>query len=131
DALSNDRDPAGLNVHEAPDLNAPIVGRLLPPTDIGSGTIVRAPVRVIGYRKGWFLIEAGPFNDHDFYVKGRPKPYTGRGWVAGNMLTAELLRDRLKQAPSEKSADVVLLISAEGSDPQNVKMRRIMACSGD
>ncbi len=130
-ALSNDRDPAGLNVHEAPDLSAPVVGRLLPPTDIGNGTMVRATVQVIGYRKGWFLIETGPYNDFDFTVKGRPRPYTGRGWVVGTMLTAELLRDRLKQAPSETSADVVLLQSDAGADPQNVKMRRLMACSGD
>jgi len=129
-ALSNDRDPAGLNVREAPDLNAPILGRLLPPTDIGGGTMVRASVQVIGYRKGWFLIEAGPYNDSDV-PPGRPRPHSGRGWVAGNMLTAELLRDRLKHAPSEKSGDVVFLVSDAGSDPQNVKMRRIVACSGD
>ena len=52
------------------------------------------------------------------------------------MLTAELLRDRLKQAPSEQSADVLDL---RGSDkegipplfPQSVKIRRMIACSGD
>ena len=60
-ALSNDPDPAGLNVRDAPDRNARVLGRL-PPTDIGrlqdGSFIVRADVQVIGYRKGWFLIEA-------------------------------------------------------------------------
>jgi hypothetical protein len=34
-ALSNDPDPAGLNVRAAPDSNAAVLGRLLPPTDKG------------------------------------------------------------------------------------------------
>ena len=161
-ALSNDPDLAGLNVREGPDGNARVLGRLLPPVDIGSGTIVLSEVRreaigaptvqigsgtivrgtvvlsevqVIGYRKGWFLIEAGPYNDAQL-PPHRPKPYGGRGWVAGSMLTAGLLRNMLKQAPSEQSADVIDLraLDKEGiplTDPQHVKMRRIIACSGD
>jgi hypothetical protein len=63
-ALSNDPDSAGLNVRDAPDRNARVLGRL-PPRDIASrlqttgSFIVRAEVQVIGYRNGWFLIEAG------------------------------------------------------------------------
>ena len=64
-----------------------------------------------------------------------PKPYTGRGWVAGNMLTTELLRNMLKQGPSETSADVIDLevddANGNVSNPQSVKLRRILACSGD
>jgi len=134
-ALSNDPDPAGLNLHEAPDRNAPVVGRLPPPSDIGDGeTKVLAEVRVVGFEKGWFLVEAGPYNAFDLPPKG-PKPYTGRGWVAGNMLTTELLRNMLKQGPSEASAGVIDLNvdDANGniSNPQSVKLRRILACSGD
>jgi hypothetical protein len=135
-ALSKDPDPAGLNVRDAPDRNARVLGRL-PPVDIG-GESVLAEIQVIGYRKGWFLIEVGegaPYHDANL-PPGRPKPYSGRGWVAGSMLTAGLLRDRLKQAPSEQSADAVDLrvLDKEGiplTDPQHVKMRRIIACSGD
>jgi hypothetical protein len=131
-ALSIDRDPAGLNVREAPDGAARVLGHLSPPTDIGGDTKVLAEVRVIGFRKGWFLIEAGPYNDFDL-PPGRPKPYSGRGWVSGTMLSAELLRNMLKQAPDEKAANVVDLFGDGGgmSDPQNVRMRRIIACSGD
>jgi hypothetical protein len=141
-ALSNDPDPAGLNVRDAPDRDARVLGRL-PPRDVGpllqntGSFIVRAEIQVIGYRKGWFLIEAGgagpPY--YDFNLPP-PRPYTGRGWVAGNMLTAELLRNMLKKAPSEHSADVIdlRLLGKDGiplTDPQHVKMRRIIACSGD
>ena len=143
-ALSNDRDPAGLTVHEAPNRNATVQGRLLPPTvNIRGDAKVRAPVQVVGFRKGWFLVDAGPHfdlrpldTDPDALAHpppGNPNPYFGRGWVPGNMLTAGLLRNMLKQAPDEKSADVVDL-SGDGSglsDPQEVTMRRIFACSGD
>jgi hypothetical protein len=128
-ALSNDPDPAGLNVHDAPERAARVLGRL-PPVDIG-GESVLVEIQVIGYRKGWFLIEATPYHDAD-----QPKSYSDRGWVAGSLLTAGLLRNRLKQAPSEQSADVIDLrvLDKEGTpltDPQHVKMRRIIACSGD
>lgn len=130
-ALSNDPDPAGLNVREAPDINSRVVGRLAPPSDIGDGvTKVSSEVTVIGFKKGWFLIETGPYNAADQPRRG-PKLYTGRGWVAGSMLTTELLRNMLKQGPSEKSADVVDLEVDGGANPQNVRIRRILACSGD
>ena len=49
------------------------------------------------------------------------------------MLTTQLLRNTLKQAPSEKAADVVDLVVDDGasSNPQSVTMRRMLACSGD
>ncbi|GEP58935.1 SH3 domain-containing protein [Reyranella soli] len=135
-ALSNDPDPAGLNVREAPDRNARVLGRL-PPVDIG-GERVLAVIHVIGYHKDWFLIEVGdgPVYDETNLSPHRPKPYSGRGWVAGSMLTAGLLRNMLKQAPNEQSADVIDLrvLDKQGiplTDPQHVKMRRIIACSGD
>jgi hypothetical protein len=63
-AVINDPDPAGLNVRDAPDQNARVLGRL-PPRDIGrvvqnNGSLFVLPeIQVIGYRKGWFLIEMG------------------------------------------------------------------------
>jgi hypothetical protein len=86
---------------------------------------------VIGFQKDWFLIKAGPYNANDL-PPNKPKPYSGRGWVAGTMLTTQLLRNMLKQAPSETSADVVDLEVDGGavSNPQCVKMRRIIGCSG-
>jgi hypothetical protein len=57
-ALSNDPDPAGLNVRDAPDRNARVLGRLPPGRNLYNLS-VRAEIQVIGYRKGWFLIEMG------------------------------------------------------------------------
>ena len=130
-AVINDPDPAGLNVRDAPDRNARVLGRL-PPRDIGrvvqnNGSLFVLPeIQVIGYRKGWFLIEMGGPGTLTYYHPDLPppKPYSGRGWVAGNMLTVGLLRDGLKQAPSKQSADVIRV------SPQDVK-GRIIACSGD
>lgn len=133
-ALSRDPDPAGLNVREAPDRNARILGQVQPPVDI-LGTKLVADVHVIGYQKGWFLVALGPYDPQEVAPHG-PKPFTGRGWVAGEMLTTELLRFMLKQEPRETAADLVNLfvIDAKGwqiSDPQSVKVRRILSCSGD
>ena len=134
DALSNDPDPAGLELRAAPDGNARIVGHAQPPSDLGGDTKVAADVHVIGYEKGWFLVELGPYDRADLPPHG-PEPYTGRGWVAGPMLTAELLRNLLKQRPSKTSADVINLQvdddSGNVSNPQAVTMHRLLACSGD
>ncbi len=134
-ALSGDPDRAGLNLHEALARNARIVVRLPPPSDLGDvDTKVLAEVHVIGFKKGWFLVEAGPYDAGDLPAQG-PKPYTGRGWVDGRMLTTELLRNLLKQGPSETSPDVIDLqvddANGNVSNPQSVKLRRILACSGD
>ena len=134
-ALSNDPDPAGLNVRDAPDRDARVLGRLLPPTDIG-GAIVLAEIQVIGHRKGWFLIEAGPYLVAN-PPPHRPKPYSGRGWIAGSMLTAGLSRKQAEAGAKRairgrhRSAS-----SRQGRDPSSsksdtVKLRRIIACSGD
>jgi hypothetical protein len=77
-ALSNDPDPMGLNVREAPDRNARILGRLSPPVDIGGNTIVLAEVRVIGFHKGWFLIESGPLNAPCAAGRTAPAPRSSR-----------------------------------------------------
>jgi hypothetical protein len=110
-----------------------VLGRLAPPREIG-GYGVLTQIQVIGYRKGWFLIAAGPYSDADL-APGRPRPYTGRGWVAAGMLTTGLLRPKLKQAPSAQSADVIDLRDMTPevipTEPQDVKMRRLLSCSGD
>jgi hypothetical protein len=128
--ISADRDPKGLNVRASPDAHSAVLGQIPPPSGAADvGVDLAADVLVIGYKKGWFFVEAGPYGTDNPPPKGF-KPYTGRGWVAANMLTAELLRDWLKQKPDEKSANVVNLTFDQG-DPQTVKMRHIFSCSGD
>ncbi len=125
-AFSGDPDPAGLNVRAEPDANARILGRLPPPIKFGPADRFFSGALVIGYRKGWFLIERG--YTEDLGGKSQPKfaPYRGRGWVAANLLTMQPARPPLKRAPSEDSGNVALL-----ANPQDTLARRILACSGD
>ena len=140
-ALSNDRDPAGLTVLDTPDTNAAVLGRLSPPTvnigrrrqDSGAGSSDRLSQGLVPDR-GWPQPRP-PVRRRSRRRRrsaaGNRHPYVGRGWVPGNMLTAWLLRNTLKQTPDEKAADVVDLSGGGLSDPQEATVRRIIACSGD
>jgi hypothetical protein len=133
-AFNQDPDPAGLNVRAEPDKNARILGRLPPPTGDRRHSGFLSGANVIGYKKGWFLIEGGYVEDLD--PQDRPKfaPYSGRGWVAADLMSAQLLRRSLKLAPSKTSTDVVSLEIHEGDEAEDccfVRTRRILACSGD
>src|ERR1700677_3435117 len=132
-AFSRDHDPAGLNVRAEPDGNARILGRLplgrLEPNDPYS----TFGADVIGYEKGWFLIEHG---FEAVWTPQRPKEpvYSGRGWVAANLMTVQLFREKLKLAPSGASPDVLNLRDVKGEGPDDgdfVTPRRILGCSGD
>src|SRR5262249_16074366 len=91
---------------------------------------VATEVHIIGYRKGWFLVEVGPYDDAEAQPR-KSKPFIGRGWVSGNMVTTELLRNMLKQSANPASADVIHLEVNYISSPENVGVKRILACSGD
>jgi len=132
-AFSKDRDPAGLNVRAEPDGKARILGRLplsrMEPNDPYS----TFGADVVGYKKGWFLIEHG---FEAVWTPQRPREpvYSGRGWVAANLMTAQLLREKLKLAPDGASPDVVNLRDVRGEGPEDsffVTPRRILGCSGD
>ena len=132
-AFSKDRDPAGLNVRAEPDGKARILGRLplsrMEPNDPYS----TFGADVVGYKKGWFLIEHG---FEAVWTPQRPREplYSSRGWVAANLMTAQLLREKLKLAPDGASPDVVNLRDVRGEGPEDsffVTPRRILGCSGD
>ena len=134
DALTNDPDPAGPNVRAAPSATAPILGRL-PPTesaDAAMGTILPS-FHVIGVQDGWFLIEGARYDPGYDVPRRAPKPYAGRGWVAGNRITTGLRTMSLKQAPRADAPDVVGLSGeTDGSafGPSEVTVRRILDCAG-
>jgi hypothetical protein len=133
-AFSDDRDPAGLNVRAEPDRNARILGRLPPPTGDRRHSGFLTGADVIGYKKGWFLIEGGYVEDLDPQDHPKFAPYAGRGWVAADLMSAQLLRRTIKLAPSETSTDVASLELREGDETEDccfVRTRRILACSGD
>jgi hypothetical protein len=133
--FSKDADPAGLNVRAGPDANARILGRLPPPIKNGpdSNFSFLSEAQVIGYKKGWFLIESGSSAGDDQYP-AKFVAYSGRGWVAAGLIAAQLLRRTLKAAPNAASADVLGLKDIKGEPPEDgdfVKPRRVLACSGD
>jgi len=131
-AFNRDRDPAGLNVRAEPDANARILGRLPTLTDPPQAYSTFG-ADVIGYKNGWFLIEHG---FEAVWTPRRPKEpvYSGRGWVAANLMTAQLLREKLKLAPSGAAPEVLDLKDVKGEGPEDccfVTPRRILGCSGD
>jgi hypothetical protein len=127
-AFANDRDPNGLNVRAEPDAHAKILGRLPPPLVYAADDIWYATASVIGFKKGWFLIEGGEADDQEDTKTGKTAakfaPYSGRGWVSANLVTAQL-GTPVVEAPDGTSSMVVVLDSY-----QNTKARRILSCSG-
>jgi hypothetical protein len=135
DALTNDPDPAGLNVRQSPDANAPILGRLPPveSTESAIGTVL-PEFHVIGIQNGWFLIEGAHYDPGYSLPKNLPKLYAGRGWVSGNLISTGLRTLTLKSAPDSKAPDVVALSGTndEGGafGPDSIKVQKILNCSG-
>ena len=132
-AFSRDHDPAGLNVRAEPDANARILGRLPVGRLEPNAPYSTFGADVIGYKKGWFLIEHG---FEAVWTPQRPKEpvYSGRGWVAANLMTAQLLREKLKLAPNGAAPDVLDLRDVKGEGPDDccfLTPRRILGCSGD
>lgn len=129
DALTNDPDPNGLNVREAPDVHSRILTRLpvkeSPVKGIGP---VLADFHVIGTKNGWFLIEGASYGgDLDRGV------YAGRGWVSGRLITTGLRTETLKSAPRSDAPDVVRLDVEEkntGFGPDSFDPTAILDCSG-
>jgi hypothetical protein len=99
-AFSIDRDPKGLNVRAEPSVKARVLGTLPPPFKARHGEVEMPAAgwptefTIIGYRDGWFLIEGAtpPGKRYERPDERRrfnyPKPYAGRGWVAGNKVGA-------------------------------------------
>lgn len=137
-AWSIDKDPAGLNVRAEPNARAKVLGIVPPPRVVPKKyealgpEPVRAEFSVIGYRDGWFLIEKieAPGVAYDVpYPASLPKPFKGRGWVAGNRIGAApaftgLPYGRLYQAPHVEARHEM---RAGGTDNP---FARVLACSG-
>jgi hypothetical protein len=147
-AWSEDKDPKGLNVRAEPSAQSKVLGTLPPPFKFkAKNKSENAPdggwlteFRVIGFKDGWFLIEGATppgkeYEDEKVYPKNAPKPYAGRGWVAGNKIGAQYANGDTKmgglfQAPHVDAQWTPAKnwfgneISADGGP------KRILACSG-
>ncbi len=147
-AWSEDKDPKGLNVRAEPNAQSKVLGTLPPPFKFkAKNKSENTPdggwlteFRVIGYKDGWFLIEGATppgkeYEQESAYPKNAPKPYAGRGWVAGNKIGAQYANGDTKmgglfQAPhvdaqwTPAKNSFGSTISADGGP------KRILACSG-
>ena len=137
-AWSNDKDPAGLNVRAEPSAKAKVLGIVPPPRvmpkkyDAFGPEPVKAEFKIIGFRDGWFLIAdiKAPGVPYDApYPANLPKPYKGRGWVAGNKIGAApaftgLPFGRLYKAPHVEARHEM---RTGGSDNP---FARVLSCSG-
>ena len=137
-AWSNDKDPKGLNVRAEPNAKAKILGIVPPPRvmpkkyDAFGPEPVKAEFKVIGYRDGWFLIDEikAPGVPYDApYPASLPKPFKGRGWVAGNKVGAApaftgLPFGRLYKAPHVEARHEM---RTGGTDNP---FARVLSCSG-
>lgn len=142
---SDDKDPRGLNVRAAPDVQSKVLGTLPPPYKFKTrsenfpdgGWLTE--FNIIGYKDGWFLIEGAqpPGKDYegDAYPRNYPKPYAGRGWVAASKVGAAFANGDtrmggLYQAPHTDANWMPAKtqfgneISADGGP------KKILACSG-
>jgi len=137
-AWSIDKDPVGLNVRAEPSVTAKILGIVPPPRvapkkyEAVGPEPVKAEFSVIGYRDGWFLIEKieAPGVAYDIpYPASLPKPFKGRGWVAGNKIGAApaftgLPFGRIYTAPHVEAR---YEMRTGGTDNP---FARVLACSG-
>ncbi len=136
-------DKKGLKVRAQPDDGAKIVGRLAPPylpPDSENAPEVgwRTEFTVIGYKKGWFLID-DILEPGEHYTQGatdgRAKSYKGRGWVRNSEVAAayaytEMPVSWLLQAPNV-DAKAFVQSSHTGSDgmPIDGTLKTLFACS--
>jgi hypothetical protein len=144
DGWSNDPDPHGLNVRAAPDTRSMVLGRLAPPwkgsgeADIAGDMGYRTEFHIIGYRKGWFLIQdaeepGAPYEDPP--PKRHPKSFKGRGWVSAKLVGAAYANSNLtpallRQAPHR---DAALRPTLDGQPQLSIDgtLEVLEACSGE
>lgn len=147
-AWSQDRDPKGLNVRAEPNVNAKILGTLPPPYKFrAKNKSENTPpggwlteFTVVGYKDGWFLIEGATppgkeYEQENAYPDNAPKPYAGRGWVAGNKIGAQYANGDTRmgglfQAPHVDAKWTPGKTKLGGEIGPDGGPKRILACSG-
>ncbi len=143
---SNDPDPKGLNVRAEPSTQSRVLGTLPPRFKIRGGGEAAPPegyateFKIIGFKDGWFLIEGAlpPGKEYEStrgYPKNAPKPYAGRGWVAGNKVSANFANGQTRmgglfQAPHVDASWTRVVDRHDNEIGPDSSPDRIMACSG-
>jgi hypothetical protein len=145
---SNDKDLSGLNVRAEPNAQAKVLGKLPPPFKFRARNKSEntpdggwlTEFRIIGFKDGWFLIEGAEppgkaYELESVYPKTAPRPYAGRGWVAGNKVGANYANGDTRmgglfQAPHVDAKWTPARNSFGDKIGADNGPKRVLACSG-
>jgi hypothetical protein len=126
---SNDSDPAGLNVHAAPNKDARVIGRL-PPPRAQAGDTYSAEFDIIGSRNGWLLIRNAHFADYGD-GKGDRVVFAGPGWVFADKVRFLINSVDLRGAANAHAPVVAKLSARDGaSGPDSANIDHVYGCAG-
>lgn len=131
-AFVEERDPAGLNVREAPNAKAKILGTL-PPVwfDKKDGLQERVEVEVVESRNGWFRIRHA--EDFSRLTGREPRPtFSGEGWVNGGKLSVKTQAIRGRAAPLISARTLLRMGNGEPLDSDALmEASRPVDCAGE
>ncbi len=129
EAWAADRDPAGLNVREAPSRDARVLGTLPPMVNPDGERDYGIEFRVTGSKDGWLRID-GARDDPGRSGQASPRPtYAGTGWIAGNLVRFTVQSAHGYEKPDSASTRLVDLGEHWLTDRGEVT--RMIACEGD
>lgn len=131
-AISNDRDPNGLNIRAGPSADTAVIGRIPPPRKIEDEEFA-GEVSVTGSKDGWFRINDARMPD---YIWDDDKDvFDGEGWVSGRYLHSWVEMQYLRSGPSTNKAIVADLSNrgpnGESGGTANFRVERFHACLGN
>lgn len=121
-----DPDPSGTNVRAEPNASAPILAVL--PQEVGEEEAAFSPeFDVVGFSKGWFLIENVAV---DQYGDGPARViFDGPGWISARLVAFTINDASVRSAPDE-SADVVAELLGGDWGPESVIVQAVHDCHG-
>lgn len=129
--MSQERDPAGLNVRAGPGTQFAVLGTVPPIVDSEGGmTSVAGPqFEVLGSRKGWLYVESIG-EEPDFTGKPERPMYKGRGWISGKKVFANVQSTKGFVKPNAHSAPVVNWDDKKWSAVE-MQEQHILECKGE
>jgi hypothetical protein len=120
-----DPDPAGTNVRGGPSRAAPVFQRL--PHGQRGDPDLAPEVTITGFRDGWAEVSEAIFADYGSGPETRL--FSGRGWIAGGLLSATLNRPYIRTRPDAR-APIVAHLLGEDWGPDSVLVTAIDDCLG-
>jgi len=119
-----DTDPKGTNVRSAPRADAPIIGRLAPPTKIDPNTETGIEFDIVGSKDGWLLIRNGSDGGLTFEATHRAD---GRGWVSAKLVGTQLRLSAFRSAP-RRDAPEIARFQGDNWGPDSAGVTAIHGC---